>query len=160
NPAYRPPGTFPAWLLLNLGPMPPVSHAASSSRLRGNSRALRRESVGNDRAAFAPRRLDVAPRGPCQSAHGEPAGHGRAGVDANAVATVLRHVGDRVSMDHDYAMRALVRQERLTYPPKVAAALLVYRDARIYAGVNEQIVADPDHILEAFEERDVVDGHG
>src|SRR5690606_25960990 len=52
-----------------------------------------------------------------------------------------------------------VREERLAYPPEVAAFLFVDRHAGIDPGVDEQVISDPDHVLERFEKGDVLRRH-
>ena len=49
-----------------------------------------------------------------------------------------------------------MRQERLADPPQVVHLLLLDRHARVDPGVDEQVVADGDHVLEALEEGDIL----
>jgi len=59
----------------------------------------------------------------------EHAGAVGAGIDPDPVRPLLDVVADRVAVDDDEAVVALVEQERLTNPPEVGLALLVDRHA-------------------------------
>src|SRR5690606_8142312 len=109
NPAYRPPGI--------------------TCETSGRERAR-----GGDRPAPAFDGFDVAALRAFEHDRGQPARHVGAGIDADAVATILRRIADRVAVDDNLAVAVGVRQERLADPAQVVRLLLRDRHARIDAG--------------------------
>ena len=62
---------------------------------------------------------------------------------------------------HDHAaMIMAVGQEGAADPAQIMGLLLVDRDARADAGMDEQIIAEAERVAEAFEEGDMRRGHG
>jgi hypothetical protein len=83
---------------------------------------------------------------------GQPAAGEGAGVDADPVGADVDILGDRMAVDDHLAEAVAVAEEIVADPAEVAGRLLLDRDARPEAGMDEQIVADLDPFLEAGEE--------
>src|SRR5690606_6998930 len=110
---------------------------------------------GRGHAGFTPHRLEIAALRPLEHYRGQPAAHESAGIDTDAIATVFRRLADRVPVHHDPTEALGMRQERFANPPQVVDLLLFDRLSRIDTGMDEQVVADRDHVLEPLDERDI-----
>src|SRR5439155_27218316 len=73
---------------------------------------------------------------------GEYPGPVRAGVDPDPVRALVHRLEDRVPVNHDAAMIVRISEEGVPDPPQIGPVLLLDRDPRPDAGVNEQIVAE------------------
>ena len=81
-------------------------------------------------------------------------------IDADSVRPLSDAVRDRVAMDDDQAMVAIVEQERLADPAKVGLVLVLDRYPWPDSGMNEEIVAKPAGVGKALEESDVLGWNG
>src|SRR5687768_7070365 len=90
---------------------------------------------------------------------GQPPAHERAGVDPDAVRHFLDFGRNRVAVDHDVTVVAIMGDEALAYPAQVPGLLLGERHSWANPGVDEQVVADDDRVLGGAHEFDVLGRH-
>src|SRR5690242_6227475 len=86
-------------------------------------------------------RLQKGPFGAFENEGGERAAGERAGIDADAVALHIGPRGDGVAVHDDLAVLRLGLEKLVANPQQIFFDLLLERNARTNAGVNEEVVA-------------------
>lgn len=100
-------------------------------------------------------RLKEPTLGPFKAHRGEFSAGIGAGIDPDSAAALLDFVRNGVAVDDDFLERCVGIQELLANPAEIAWLLLIERDSRPHAGMDEGIVADDDQILESRQEVDM-----
>src|SRR5690242_12052050 len=85
----------------------------------------------------------------------QPAGGESAGIEADAVRPLDHAVADAVAVDDQLAELGVAVEEARADPAHVGALLVLDRHAGAQAGMDEDVIADLDPVLERFEESDV-----
>src|SRR3954465_11722095 len=81
------------------------------------------------------------------------------GVDCDAVVEVARLLDDAMAMDDDRFVTQIAVEEVAPDPAQIMRVLVLDRDTGPDAGVDEQIITDPEAVVEAAQEIDVQARH-
>ena len=79
----------------------------------------------------------------------------RSRIDSNSVRLLVYLMTNRMSVDDDEAVIAVVAKEWLADPAQVGLALMLQANARAYPGMHEQVIAKAARIDECLEELDM-----